>query len=76
MKQIEAILIHLKTKGSITPIDALMLFGCFRLGARIFELREQGHNIETERVTDERGKNYARYNYRSRELRQQQFFAS
>ena len=26
MKQIEAILTHLKTKGSITPLDALMNF--------------------------------------------------
>ena len=52
MKQNEAILEHLKTNGSITPIDALMLFGCFRLGARIYDLREQGHEIETKRVTD------------------------
>lgn len=73
MKQVEAILNHLKTKGSITPLDALMHFGCFRLGARIFELREQGHDIETKRVRD-KGKNYAEYNYRNGELRQQQFF--
>jgi len=73
MKQIEAILSHLKIEGSITPLDALMLFGCFRLGARIFELRKQGHDIETKRVTD-KGKTYAEYNYRNGELRQQQFF--
>ena len=73
MKQNEAILEHLKTNGSITPIDALMLFGCFRLGARIYDLREQGHAIETKRVTDNKGKNYAEYTYRGAGLRQQLF---
>ena len=73
MKQNHASLEHLKTNGSITPIDALMLFGCFRLGARIYDLREQGHEIETKRVTDNKGKNYAEYNYRGEGLRQQLF---
>lgn len=44
------VLHHLKSGKSITPTEALDLFGCFRLGARIFELREEGHPIEKQMV--------------------------
>jgi hypothetical protein len=44
--QRDKILNHLKRK-SITPMDALNLYGCFRLAARIKELRELGHTITT-----------------------------
>jgi len=43
------ILSYLKDGNSITPLDALQLFGCFRLGARIYDLRKQGENIVMER---------------------------
>ena len=46
--------------NSITPIDALKLFGCFRLGARAFDLREMGYNIETKMVSIN-GKHFASY---------------
>ena len=40
------------TKGkSLTPIDALNKFGCFRLSARIKNLRDEGLNIVTKYVT-------------------------
>lgn len=39
------ILTYLKTGKAITPLAALRLFGCFRLGARVWELRQAGHNI-------------------------------
>ena len=32
---------------AITPIDALQMFGCFRLGARIYDLRQEGLSIRT-----------------------------
>ena len=35
---------------SITSLDALNMFGCFRLSARIANLKEQGMNITTEMV--------------------------
>mgnify|MGYP000044174794 CR=1 FL=1 len=58
------ILKHLQSGKSITPIDALAKFGCFRLSARIYDLRADGHTIYMERETDERtGKNFARYSY-------------
>ena len=48
--------------GPVTPLDALNGCGCFRLAARIAELREQGHNIITEKVKDQKmGKTWARY---------------
>jgi hypothetical protein len=56
-QQIEAYL----TKGkSLTPIDALSKFGCFRLAARIADLRNEGLNIATKIVT-KKGKSYASY---------------
>lgn len=46
--------------GPITPMQALKGCGCLRLAARIKDLRAQGHNITTEKVT-ENGKTFAKY---------------
>jgi hypothetical protein len=35
---------------SLTTLDALTMFGCFRLSARISNLKDQGMNIMTEMV--------------------------
>jgi biotin operon repressor len=44
----------------LTPLDALEEFGCFRLAARIKDLRAEGLDIET--VSETRnGKKFARY---------------
>lgn len=59
--QNQSILNWLKTGASLTPWDALQMFGCFRLAARIHDLRERGHNIEMEMVEKENGRKYARY---------------
>ena len=59
MSQRTKILNHLKRRP-ITPMQALESYGCFRLAARIGELREAGHIIETETVK-RCGKKYARY---------------
>lgn len=56
-----AILAHLKTGRSITPIDALNEYGCFRLGARIHELKKDGHNIARELVEVKTGTRVASY---------------
>ena len=58
--QTDLILEHLKQGHSITPLEALNMFGCFRLGARIWDLKDAGHNIITETEESE-GKRYARY---------------
>ena len=36
---------------SITPIEALNMFGCFRLSARIANLRDEGLAVVTDMVT-------------------------
>ena len=36
---------------SITQLDALNMFGCFRLAARIANIREEGFDIITDMVT-------------------------
>ena len=61
MTQAEHILAYLKTGGSLTPLDALERFGCFRLGARVWDLKERGYNIISERLTVPGGKVVARY---------------
>ena len=62
MSQNTQILNHLKSGKKLTPIDALNKFGCFRLSARILDLRKGGHNIITENVT-KKGKTFAEYSY-------------
>jgi hypothetical protein len=44
----------------ISPLEALEDYGCFRLAARIAELREDGHNIETVQ-TKQGNKTFATY---------------
>lgn len=60
MTQNQQIKSYLEKGKSITPIDALNKFGCFRLASRINELRKDGLNIATKIVTKE-GKTYASY---------------
>ena len=43
----ERILEYLQKGNSITPIEALDKFGCFRLSTRIWELKKDGYDIET-----------------------------
>lgn len=58
MSQAELILRALRRGHKITPLYALQKWGCFRLSARILELRQEGWPIQTEKVN---GKPYARY---------------
>lgn len=48
--QSQSILEHLQKYKEITPLEALNKYGCFRLGARIFDLRDKGHKIKTQVV--------------------------
>jgi hypothetical protein len=49
MSQQTQVLNHLK-KESLTPLDALRKYGTLRLAALIYNLKDEGHNIITERV--------------------------
>lgn len=51
---------YLESGNSITPLEALNLFGCLRLGARIYDLKCNGMNIISKTVTID-GKHYAKY---------------
>jgi hypothetical protein len=46
---------------TITPIQALRDYGCFRLGARIHDLRNAGMRIETMQHRTPTGKIVAKY---------------
>jgi hypothetical protein len=59
--QASKILAHLQSGGKLTPLDALQKFGCFRLGARIFELKKAGHQIEKKMVKVGNEKSVAEY---------------
>lgn len=54
MTQCDRILRHLQDYGSITQAEAVAEYGCYRLGARIFDLKSRGVAIKSETVT---GKN-------------------
>lgn len=58
--QTQQIRAALERGRKITPIDALVNFGCFRLGARIKELRDAGMPVVTT-ITRRAGKNFATY---------------
>lgn len=45
--QITDILEHLQTGAEITPLEALNKYGAYRLGAIIYNLRQEGYNILT-----------------------------
>ena len=59
MSQESQILAHLR-RATINPMQALERYGCFRLAARIADLRSAGHTIETTMV-DRDGKRFAKY---------------
>ena len=44
------ILFHLLNRGSITQKEAADHYGCYRLSARIKDLRDMGLDIETEMI--------------------------
>lgn len=59
--QSDQILAHLQRGRALTQLDALNLFGCFRLGARIWDLRRRGHRIESRTIETPSGKRVSEY---------------
>lgn len=56
------ILEHLKAHGCITAAEAISKFKCYRLAARIADLRKAGYNIITDsKDSDGNAVNYAIY---------------
>lgn len=58
---------HMLEYGSITPLEAALLYNCLACHSRIAELRERGHDIETEMVKLGNGKRVGRYRLASRD---------
>lgn len=48
--QISLILNHLQTGAEINPLDALSKYGVYRLGAIIFDLKQEGYKISSRLV--------------------------
>ncbi len=59
--QAKIVLSHLKSGKHITALEALGVYGIFRLAARILEVRAEGYVVKTQHVYDARRKQYARY---------------
>jgi hypothetical protein len=55
------ILVYLQAGNRITALEALQKFGCFRLAARIHELRNQGWQIAERMVETSSRKRVAEY---------------
>jgi len=61
MSQNKQIADYLNKGKKLTPIEALNKFGCFRLAARIADLRNEGMNIVTNTIKLENNKQIAQY---------------
>ena len=47
--QNKRLLSHLQKGNSINPLEAWQKLGIYRLSARVFDLRDSGHEIDTTR---------------------------
>jgi len=65
MAQKDMVLGYLQKGKSLTPLEALEKFGCFRLAARVHDLRNAGHNIVASVYETSSGKHVARYSLKA-----------
>lgn len=72
MTQMEQIKQHLEEGKSITPLEALRMFGCFRLSAIIFNLRYKPYEMDIKVKMIQQGKKHFAQYYLGEE--QQQLF--
>ena len=62
MTQQNKILNYLRSGNTLTPLEALNMFGCFALRQRIHVLKnEMKYPIKSELITGENGKRFAQY---------------
>lgn len=59
--QNEMILDYLLSGNSLTPLEALDRFGCFRLSGRIYDLKKKGVLIDTHFLKTSNGKTVSSY---------------
>jgi hypothetical protein len=53
--QNKRLLSHLLQGNKVTPLTAWSMLGIYRLSARIFDLRDQGFDVKTDRIEVENG---------------------
>lgn len=61
MSQTDLILEYLLNGGKLTALDALDKFGCFRLGARIWDIRSMGYEVDKQTIVTPGGARIAVY---------------
>ena len=59
--QTDLILEWMLAGHTITPLEALERFKCFRLGARIADIKARGYLVYSEFVTGDNGKKFKKY---------------
>lgn len=59
--QSKQILAALQRGDRLTHLDAERRFKCLRLGARIYDLKQQGHEIDSQMITVPSGKRVKQY---------------
>lgn len=61
MTQLQSVLDHLQTRGSINCLEAIQRYGITRISARIFDLRRNGHCINS--IDSKRADGFTEYIY-------------
>ena len=65
--QNKRLLEHLQKGNKVTPLNAWSMLGIYRLSARVFDLRDSGHEIKTKRIEVENAQgekfNVAEYSF-------------
>ena len=57
----------------MTPLEAFDLFGCLRLGARIWDLKQEGYEIEAGSLDVGHGKHVAVYSLKQEAVQEAMF---
>lgn len=60
-KQCQQVLSHLQSGKPITALEALNLYGIFRLASRIHDLKKYGVEIQSREIKTENGKKISQY---------------
>ena len=67
----QKVLHHLNSGKSITPLEALGLYGSFRLAAVVHALKKKGYDIITDIKVDMNGSRYGQYSLKGNPNREQ-----
>ena len=60
-KQCQQVLSHLQSGKPITALEALRLYGIFRLASRIHDLKKAGLTIQSRDIATDNGKKISQY---------------